>query len=78
MPDVGSDIELDVGPDVGPKYKAYIGHIWAIHKLYISHVQPTVQATDGPYPISRKWGAAAKPPPPIFFIFIMVHLWLVL
>ena len=64
MPDVGSDIELDVGPDVeldvgldvgpdvGPKYKAYIGHIWAIHKLYISHVQPTVQATDGPYQFS--------------------------
>ena len=35
-------------------YRSYIGHIWAIHKLYISHVQPTVQATDGPYPISRK------------------------
>ena len=29
-------------------YKSCIGHIWAIHKLYISHVQPTVQATDGP------------------------------
>ena len=31
--------------------RSYIGHIWAIHKLYISHVQPTVQATDAPYPI---------------------------
>ena len=29
--------------------RSYIGHILAIHKLYISHVQPTVQATDGPY-----------------------------
>ena len=29
-------------------YRSYIGHIWAIHKLYISRVQPTVQATDGP------------------------------
>ena len=28
--------------------RSYIGHIWAIHKLYISHVQPTVQATEGP------------------------------
>ena len=50
-------------------YRSYIGHMWAIHKLYISHVQPTVQATDGPYPISRKGGAAAKPSPLIFFIY---------
>ena len=42
------------------------GHIWAIYELYISRVQPTVQATNGPCPISRKWGAAAKPPPPHF------------
>ena len=26
------------------KYRSYMGRIWAIHKLYISHVQPTVQA----------------------------------
>ena len=36
--------------------RSYIGHTWAIHRLHINHVQPTVQATDGPYPISRKWG----------------------
>ena len=36
--------------------QSYVGHIWAIHKLYISHVQPTVQAIDGPYPIFRKRG----------------------
>ena len=28
--------------------KSYKGHIWAIQKLYISHKQPTVQATDVP------------------------------
>ena len=55
-------------------------HMWAIHKLYISHVQPTVQASGGPYQISRKWRrrwwktAATL----IFFIFTMVHLWPVL
>ena len=31
-------------------YRSYIGHIRSIHKLYISHVQPTVRATDGLYP----------------------------
>ena len=67
---------MNVGPYIAI-YRSYIGHIWAIHKLYISHVQPAVQATDGPYPISRKWGAA-KPLPTIFFILIMVHMWLVL
>ena len=36
------------GAPKGVQYRSYIGHIWAIHKLYISHVQPTVQATDGP------------------------------
>ena len=40
--------------------RSYIGHIWAIHKRCINHVQPLVQATDGTYPIFRKWGAAAK------------------
>lgn len=29
-------------------FRSYIGNIWATHKLYVSHVQPTVQATDGP------------------------------
>ena len=28
--------------------RSFVGHIWAVHKLHISHVQPTVQATDGP------------------------------
>ena len=40
--------------------RSYKGHIWAIHKLHISHVQPTVQATEGPYPISRKWGGGGE------------------
>ena len=58
--------------------RSFIGHICALHTQYISHMQPTVQATDGPYSISRKWGLVAKPPPPMFFIFFMVHLWPVL
>ena len=53
---------------------SYIDHIWPIHKLYIRHVKPTVQATDGPYPIFRKWEVVAKPPPPLFFSFIVLHL----
>ena len=31
---------------------SYIGNVWVIHKLYISYVQLTVQATNGPYAIS--------------------------
>ena len=58
--------------------RSYIGHVWAMHKLYTSHVEPTVQAIDGPYPISRKWGQLPKAAALIFFIFIMVHLWPVL
>ena len=42
-------------------YRSYIGHKWAIHKLYISHVQPTVQATYGPYPYL---GSGWRLPPP--------------
>ena len=45
-----------------PYVHHYTSHIWAIRKLYSSHVQPTVQATDGPYSISRKW----CPLPPCF------------
>ena len=59
--------------------RSYICHIWAIHKLYISHAQPTVQyrpqmdhtqhpENEGPRRSRR----------PIFFIFIVVHLWPVL
>ena len=45
---------MNIRPYIGHIYRSYIDHIWAIHKLYISHGQPTIQATDGPYPISRK------------------------
>ena len=38
---------MNIGPYVGHTYRSYIGHTWAIHKLYISDVQPTVQATGG-------------------------------
>ena len=55
--------------------RSYIGHIWAIHKLYISHVQPTVQATDGPYPVSRKWGQRPKAAAPHFLHIYYGHLW---
>ena len=47
-------------------YRPYIGHTQAIHKLYISHVQPTVQATDGPYPYLENGGGGRRPPPPHF------------
>ena len=43
-------------------YRSYIGHIW----LHISHVQPTVQATDGPYPYPENWGGSQRPPTPHF------------
>ena len=29
-------------------YRSYLGPTLAVYKLYISHVQPTVQATDAP------------------------------
>ena len=41
-------------------HKSCIGHMWAIHKLHISRVQPIVQAKSGPFPECRKWGAAAE------------------
>ena len=45
-------------------HRSYIGHIWAIHKLYISHVQPTLQATDGPSPYPENGVGGRRLPPP--------------
>ena len=47
IPDLNAELIADLNA-ICAICRSYIGHIWAIHKLYISHVQPTVQATEGP------------------------------
>ena len=61
-------------------HRSYMGHIWAIQKLCTHHVQPTVQATDGPCQISRERGSQPKAAvcPFSSYIVTMVHLRLVL
>ena len=53
--------------------EATYGHIRGAHKLHTSHVQPTVQADYGPFPVYIKGGrpqAAAS-----LYILSMVHVW---